>query len=63
MPFDIENAVKWNANYLKDILLKRDTNVEQLKPLVEKQSKDIANFTLTKLYNIMIEVLLGHQNK
>ena len=45
MPFDIENAVKWNANYLKGYSSeKRDTNVEQLKPLVEKQSKDIAKF-------------------
>lgn len=45
MPFDIENAVKWNANYLKGYSSeKRDTNVEQLKPLVEVQSKDIARF-------------------
>lgn len=45
MPFDIENAVKWNANYLKGYTSeKRDTNVEQLKPLVESQSKDIARF-------------------
>lgn len=45
MPFDIENAVRWNANYLKGYSSeKRDTNVEQLKPLVEKQSKDIAKF-------------------
>ena len=45
MPFDIDNAVKWNANYLKGYSSeKRDTNVEQLKSLVEKQSKDIAKF-------------------
>lgn len=45
MPFDIENAVKWNANYLKGYTSeKRDTNVEQLKPIVENQSKDIARF-------------------
>lgn len=45
MPFDIENAVKWNANYLKGYSSeKRDTNVNQLKPLVEAQSKDIAKF-------------------
>jgi len=45
MPFDIENVVKWNANYLKGYSSeKRDTNIEQLKPLVEKQSKDIAKF-------------------
>lgn len=45
MPFDIENAVKWNANYLKGFSSeKRDTNVDDLKPLVETQSKDIARF-------------------
>ena len=45
MPFDIENSVKWNANYLKGYTSeKRDVNVEQLKSLVENQSKDIARF-------------------
>lgn len=45
MPFDIENAVKWNANYLKGYTSeKRDTNIEQLKPLVDSQAKDIARF-------------------
>lgn len=47
MPFDIENAVKWNANYLKGYSSeKRDVNVDQLKPLVESQSKDIARFAV-----------------
>lgn len=45
MPFDIENAAKWNANYLKGYSSeKRDTNIDQLRPLVEVQSKDIAKF-------------------
>lgn len=45
MPFDIENAVKWNANYLKGYSSeKRDINIEQVKTLVETQSKDIARF-------------------
>lgn len=45
MPFDIENSVKWNANYLRGYTSeKRDTNIEQLKSLVENQSKDIARF-------------------
>lgn len=45
MPFDIENSVKYNANYLKGYSSeKRDTNVEQLKPIVDVQSKDIARF-------------------
>ena len=47
MPFDIENAVKWNANYLKGYTSeRRNTNIEQLKPLVEAQSKDIARFAV-----------------
>ena len=45
MPFDIENAVKWNADYLKGYSSeKRDINIEQVKTLVEAQSKDIARF-------------------
>jgi len=45
MPFDIENCVKYNANYLKGYTSeKRDTNIEDLRPLVETQSKDIARF-------------------
>lgn len=47
MPFDVQNAVKWDANYLKGYSSeKRDTNVSQLKPLVEKQAKDIAKFAV-----------------
>ena len=46
MPFDIENCVKYNANYLKGYTSeKRDTNVEQLRELVNTQSKDIARFS------------------
>ena len=45
MPFDIENAVKWNANYLKGYSSeKRDTNIDELRPIVDEQSKDIARF-------------------
>lgn len=45
MPFDTENSVKWNANYLKGYSSeKRDTNVDDLRPLVEAQSKDISRF-------------------
>lgn len=46
MPFDIENCVKYNANYLKGYTSeKRDTNIEELQTLVDTQSKDIARFT------------------
>ena len=45
MPFDIENCVKYNANYLRGYTSeKRDTNVEQLKNIVDLQAKDIARF-------------------
>ena len=45
MPFDIENCVKYNANFLKGYTSeRRDTNVEQLKNIVNTQSKDIARF-------------------
>lgn len=43
MPFDTENAVKWDANYLKGYSSeKRDTNVEQLKGIVKTESMNIA---------------------
>lgn len=43
MPFDIENSVAWNANYLKGYTSeKRDTNADQLRSLVDTQTKDIA---------------------
>ena len=46
MPFDTENSVKWDANYLKGYSSeKRDTNVEQLRPIVDEQSKDVARFS------------------
>jgi len=46
MPFDIENCVKYNANYLSGYTSeKRDTNIEQLRTLVDTQSKDVARFS------------------
>ena len=43
MPFDTENCVKWDSNYIKGYTSeKRDVNVEELKPLVTEQCKDIA---------------------
>ena len=45
MPFDTENCVKWNANYLRGYTSeKRDVNVDQLRTMVDTQSKDIARF-------------------
>ena len=52
MPFDMENSVKWDPNYLKGFSSeKRDTNIEQLKPLVEAQAKDIARFAANETLN------------
>ena len=56
MPFDTENSVKWNANYLKGYSSeKRDTNIEQLKDIVHIQSKDIARHQANKT--------LGHYDR
>lgn len=45
LPFDTENAVRWNANYLRGFTSeKRDVNIAQLEPQVDMQSKDIARF-------------------
>ena len=52
MPFDIENCVRYNSNYLKGFTSeRRDTNIEQLNGIINVQAKDIArisaNETLT----------------
>lgn len=49
MPFDTENCVKWDANYIKGYTSeKRDTNVSDLGELVYAQSKDVARFACNK---------------
>lgn len=46
MPFDIENCSKYNANYLKGYTSeRRDTNVEQIRKIINIQAKDIARFS------------------
>lgn len=46
MPFDVENCVKYDANFLRGYTSeKRDINILQLKPLVKKQSQDVARFS------------------
>ena len=52
MPFDTENSVRWDANYIKGYTSeKRDTNIDDLRTHVDLQAKDItrhkANDTLT----------------
>ncbi len=45
MPFDTENSVKWDANYLKGYSSeKRDINIEKLKGIINEQVKDIARY-------------------
>ena len=45
MPFDIENCVKYDSNYLRGFTSeRRDTNIDELHELVEVQGKDIAKF-------------------
>lgn len=47
MPFDTENCVKWNANYLRGYTSeKRDINVDNLENIVMSQAKDIAKFKI-----------------
>ena len=53
MPFDTENSVRWDANYLKGYTSeKRDVNIDRLSNRVQVQAKDIsrhkANDTLKK---------------
>lgn len=46
MPFDIENCVKYNSNYLKGYTSeRRDINIEMLQPIIEVQAKDVARFS------------------
>lgn len=43
MPFDTENSIKFNSNYMKGYTSeKRDSNIDDLKPLVDIQAKDVA---------------------
>jgi hypothetical protein len=49
LPFDTENCVKWNANYLQGFSSeRRDTNVEHLKSNFEDQIKDIARHKMNE---------------
>lgn len=45
MPFDTENAVKYDSNYMRGYTSeKRNVNVDELKELVKVQSKDVSRF-------------------
>ncbi len=46
MPFDTENCVKFNANYLRGFTSeKRNVNIDDLKSTAYEQSKDIARYS------------------
>jgi len=48
-PFDSENCVRWDANYLKGFASeKRDTNIEDLKCSLEVKAKDIARYNVNE---------------
>ncbi len=55
MPFDVENSVAWNANYLRGYSSeKRDVNIDNLEILVETQAQDISRHAVNahlKEYN------------
>ena len=47
MPFDTENCVKYNANYMKGYTSeKRDTNIDLLKKITDLESSDIARYAI-----------------
>ena len=47
MPFDTENCVKWNANYLRGFSSeKRDTNIDDLRDIVNIQATDISRISI-----------------
>ena len=47
LPFDTENCVQWNANYLKGYSAeKRNVNISDLKPIVDVQINDVARISL-----------------
>ncbi|WP_228760167.1 TFIIB-type zinc ribbon-containing protein [Pseudactinotalea sp. HY158] len=45
MPFDVENAVRYDSNYLAGFTSqRRDTNIDDLTPLVDAQARDITRY-------------------
>lgn len=55
-PFDLENAVTYDSNYLAGFTSeRRDTNVADLTPIVEAQSTDVARHA--------VDATLGHYDR
>lgn len=55
MPFDTDNCVKWDSNYIKGYTSeKRDVNIDSLRDYIQTQAKDVARFqanSTLKQYN------------
>lgn len=48
MPFDVENSVQYNANYLKGFTSeRRDADISDLVPLAQAQCEDIARYKIS----------------
>ncbi len=49
MPFDIENCLQYNANYIKGSSSeKRDVNINEINGLIISQAKDVAKFKINE---------------
>ncbi len=52
LPFDIENAIAYNGNYLKGFNSeRRDTNIDDLRGLVNAQIRDVSRFSANRTAN------------
>ena len=52
MPFDVENCIKFQSNYLVGYTSeKRDINIDELKPKVDKQLNDVVRHAINKDLN------------
>jgi len=49
LPFDVENAVNWNPNYLKGCVAeRRDINIQELKPILEQKIAELIPFVVNE---------------
>ncbi len=49
MPFDLENCVEYNANYIKGYSSeKRNVNIDEIDDLILSQAKDVAKFKINE---------------
>ena len=49
MPFDVENSVRYDSNYIAGFSSeRRDSNIEEVAPLVHRQARDIARYRVAE---------------